>query len=147
MSAQCWSLDENLSCSTQHNVTIIAPIQGNDTWLLVHPGPQKADRGLSGGYWGRRVSWLDENLFFRCTFWFLFQGARLLPAPRPQVRCQLSQSPEHSCVCRKRSVCSYAPVLYIPTPRILQEKSTLGSLSEAHRQKKYPQDQSGEVCI
>ena len=94
VSAQCWSLDENLSCSTQHNVTIIAPIQGNHTWLLVHPGPQKADRGLSGGYWGRRVSWLDEHLFFCCTFWFLFQGTRLLPAPRPPfgVSCHRAQS-------------------------------------------------------
>ena len=146
VSAQCWSLDENLSCSTQHNVTIIAPIQRNDTWLLVHPGPQKADKDLSGDYWGRRVSWLDENLSFCCTSWFLFQGTRLLPAPRPQVRCQLSQSPEHCCVCRKRSVCSCAPVLHIPTPWILQEKSTLGSLSKAHRLK-YPQDQSGELCV
>ena len=51
VSVQCWSLDENLSCSTQHNVPIIAPIQGNDTCLLVHPGPRKADRDLSGGCW------------------------------------------------------------------------------------------------
>lgn len=48
LSAQCWSLNENLSCSTQHNIPIIAPLQGSDTCPLVYPGPRKADRDLSG---------------------------------------------------------------------------------------------------
>lgn len=74
MSAHCWSLDENLSCSPQHNVAIIAPLQENDTCLLVHSGPRKADRDLSGSCWEKESFTDGWKLLLLSDLQFLLQG-------------------------------------------------------------------------
>lgn len=84
MSAQRRSLDENLSCSPQHNVAIIAPIQENDTCLLVHSGPRKADSDLRGSCWGRESFGDGRKLLLLSVLQFPFQarGSYLHPGFR-----------------------------------------------------------------
>lgn len=136
MSVQCWSLYENLSCSTQHNVAIIAPIQGNDTCLLVYPGPRKVDRDLNGGCWEKESFTDGWKSLLLSHLQFLFQGTGLLSAPRLQgLASVVNSAPCTDCVWRKGNFGFYARMLPKACPLLWvlpQEKSTLESLSNGN---------------
>lgn len=123
MSAQCWSLDENLSCSPQHNVAIIAPIQEDDTCLLVHSGPRKADRDLRGSCWEKEFhGWMKTPSFVIPSISAPGQG--LLPAPRLQGLVSVVNSGYCTgCIWRKRNFCFHVQMLHEAHPLLLGPSS------------------------
>lgn len=150
MSAHCWSLDENLSCSPQHNVAIIAPLQENDTCLLVHSGPRKADRDLSGSCWEKESFTDGWKLLLLSDLQFLLQGRGCYLHPGFRASSRSSAGAPALVVSGGKgpfvfmSTCCTkpAPSLWVLPP----ESSTLGSISESHRLK-LRQGQAGEVCV